>query len=236
MSFKLNKVYNNIYQISEPFFKQHANIFVFKGTDFDLVVDSGVGLENLKEFLVKNKFRKVKVFLTHAHFDHCGGINHFNFSDLIIKTPIVKNLNNKKLLGLEYLKPSDFNKKFISKTNINVDKFCSNFKIKNTDRIKPFSKKKINNGTFSFEIIHTKGHTDDCYILFDNTNKIIVTGDTLYNGEVYADMPNSNKKMFIQSLDKIKVLDYNVVLSGHNKVMTKKESIIVINNWIKDLI
>lgn len=221
--------------ISESYYKEHANIFILKGLDFDLVIDSGLGLENLKNFLIKNKFIKTKLFITHAHFDHCGGINFFNIKDLILKNRIIKNLKNKKLLALEYINSIDFDKKIINKLKIDTEKISDNFNIINQEKFKIFTKKNIENGIFSFKIIYTPGHTNDSYVLFDEINKILVTGDTLYNGEIYADILNSNKKIFIKSLNLIKKLDYELVLPGHNKIMTKKESILVINRWINNL-
>lgn len=230
--FEKMEIMDKIFQISEPYFQDHANIFVFKGKDFDLVIDCGMGLENLDYFLIKNKFENTKLFLTHAHYDHCCGLNAFNSKDLIIKNKVLNNLKNMKLLALDFIDFKQFNKNSL-KLKINFQEFYSNFEIKNLGKIKPFSKNLIDNGNFSFKVIYTPGHTDDSYILFDEINKILVTGDTLYNGELYANMLNSNKKDYIESLNMIKKLDYEIVLPGHNQIMTKKQSLVVIKRWIK---
>ncbi len=235
MLFKIDKIKENIYKISEPYFKEHANIFIVKGKKFDLVVDSGMGLENLKEFLLKKKIMNPKVFITHGHFDHIGGMKFFEPNELLICGKVAENLSNKKLFGLEYLHDKDFDINIGKKLGVNVKEFCKKF---NVDKIKKpsiYKKNVISNGTYSFEIIHTPGHTDDSYILFDKKNKIIITGDTLYNGKIYMTMKNSDKKSFFKFLKKIQGLDFNLVLPGHNKVMNKKQALVIIEMWLKAL-
>lgn len=227
MKFKIEKITEKIYKVSEPYFSGCANIFIFKGTLFNLIVDSGLGMENIKDFLLENNFKKLKLFITHGHFDHCGGVNYFDKEELVIKNKIYQNLKNNSLLGLEYLKTKDFNKKFVK-----INSFYNNFKIK---KLKPFTKNIINNGNFNFKIIATPGHTDDSFVLFDEKTKLLVTGDSLYNGKIYSSMKNSNKKMFIESLNKIKSLNFNLVLPGHGKTLNRKEALNIIDTWLENL-
>ncbi|MEI6580184.1 MAG: hypothetical protein WCN92_12105 [Eubacteriales bacterium] len=62
-NFSIKKISNNIYRIEEPWFKEHANLYLFKGKKFDLLIDCGLGIFNLKEFL-NNKIFNSRINFT----------------------------------------------------------------------------------------------------------------------------------------------------------------------------
>ncbi len=234
MKFRIEKISEDIYKITEPYFSEHANIFVFCGPIFDLVVDCGIGIENLRSFLLDQKF-KPQVFLTHAHFDHCGGLRYFKPTEVLVVPAIRKNLQKRGLLGLQYFNVKDFTKNAGALLKTDIPAFVSNFAVESASDLNPYKSDSISNGHFSFEILHTPGHTDDSCVLFDKAKKIIITGDTLYRGEIFCSLPNSNRELFMESLKKIQKLDFETVLPGHNEVLDKVQGMEMIGTWIQNL-
>ena len=53
-------------------------IWHVRGRDFDLIVDTGLGLRPLKAEIAKLVDKPMKAVLTHSHFDHAGGAHEFN--------------------------------------------------------------------------------------------------------------------------------------------------------------
>ena len=173
-------------------------------------------------------YKNFKVLISHAHFDHIGSISDFSPEEIIINQKILHNLQNPKCWALEYLQPKDFqNYDLYQKTKI---------KLKNTlnfiAQLTPYNSKKIKIGNANLEIIETPGHTDDSIIVNDKTNKIIITGDSLYFGQIYLNCVNSNVKKIKQTLQKIKKLDPDLILPGHNEIIIKNEVSLAIQTWI----
>jgi len=226
--FSIKKISNNIYKIEEPWFKEHANLYLFSDKKSCLLIDAGLGLFNVKDFLESKGFKNIKVVLTHAHFDHFGGIKYFLSKDIFIPPKIYKNLKNKKLWGLDFLKVEDFSPDI---NFIKVEKIFKSFFVPPAMEIND----NIKVGKFNLKIIEAPGHSDDSVVYYDNKNEILVTGDTLYNGKAYFDLPNSGKVDFIKSLKKIISLDFDLVLPGHNEVFNKVKALKIIEDWTKEL-
>ena len=97
-----------------------------------------------------------------------------------------------------------------------------------TYSIPPFNYTKLSDGQiinikpFRFVVIHTPGHTPDSICLYETTNKLLLTGDTIYDGPIYLHLKESNADDYTKSIIKIKkykkVID---VLPGHNSFSMK---------------
>lgn len=229
-AFKIEKITSDIYLITEPYFREHANLFVMQGSPFDLLVDAGLGLCDLNKFLLSQGFSP-KVTITHGHFDHIGGLSHFPADDIIVSEKLAANVRKRHLWGLDFLKPEYFDPKLThemmgkSPLEIGLD-----FAIRPPKAI-PSQTSEIDVGKHLFYIISLPGHTDDSVVLYDQKNEILITGDMLYDGEIYADFPNSDKAAFKRSLHYLKTLDFTLVLPGHNSILNRAKAMRVIERW-----
>ena len=55
-----------------------CNIWHVKGRDFDLIIDTGMGINPLKEWVMRETERPIKAIGTHSHFDHAGSMHEFS--------------------------------------------------------------------------------------------------------------------------------------------------------------
>lgn len=84
-----------------------------------------------------------------------------------------------------------------------------------------------------FKIIHTPGHTKGGICLYEENQKILFSGDTLFNGTYgRVDLPDSDEKEMKQSLQKLSKLPKDVkVYPGHGRETTIGDEL----EWIEEL-
>lgn len=74
---------------------------------------------------------------------------------------------------------------------------------------------KIDN--FNFEVIYTPGHKEDCVTIYFKEDKCMFCGDFIFRDSIgRCDLPGGNIKEMINSINKIKKYDKDIVLyPGH---------------------
>jgi len=77
---------------------------------------------------------------------------------------------------------------------------------------------KIDLGDRVLEVIATPGHTPDSIALFDARNRLLLTGDTFYNGPIYLYRPETDLDAYLASAEKLAKLAprIQVLLPSHN--------------------
>ena len=178
-----------------------------------LLIDSGLGsfdatwgyslnkpLEELsiaiKSFDIRN------VFLTHAHLDHVGGIASLT-SNQKENIKIYCHEEEKKYLELpdsRYIDPlmsSSIEPIIISKSFANKE----NFSI----------------GEYTFQVIHTPGHTQGSMCLYEPTRKWLFSGDCVFPQGSFGrvDFPSSDAEKMISSLEILASLEIESLFAGH---------------------
>jgi glyoxylase-like metal-dependent hydrolase (beta-lactamase superfamily II) len=82
----------------------------------------------------------------------------------------------------------------------------------------------IHTETMDLKVLHTPGHTCGSVCLYDETNALLFTGDTVFPGGSFGrtDLPTGDENMLIKSLKKLSELKVEIMLPGHDKPVCKK--------------
>ena len=94
--------------------------------------------------------------------------------------------------------------------------------------------KRINIGDFSFEIIDTKGHTNDSITFYFKEDNIMFTGDFLFKESIgRTDFENSNYIDMLNSIKLIKTYNGNIkIYPGHGEFTCLDDERNSLNCWL----
>ena len=213
-------------------------MYLIDSQDQQLLIDCGVGMCDIHAFLQQQGFKHIRVIVTHAHFDHVGGLQYFPADSIIAAPAIVKNLYDPQLLALtpEYTK--HVTKEFCEEQQQSVEQisaeYCSTLP-ETLPTLAPYTESEVSVGEFTLQLIPLPGHTDDSIVLYEPTLQWLFSGDVLYHGTIFVDLPNSNKQEYITSLQQLHELQISQTFPGHNHNLSTQQTTEGITKWLQQL-
>lgn len=174
------------------------------------IVDPGAEADRIVDYLTKNGLTPVGILLTHAHFDHIGGIPGLQaaFPDLPVHVhpddvPAFSHPMNQM--------PPDYPQIPRPQNLLEVDG---------------------EDGQWKFTVIETPGHTPGgvCYLLPSTSDlqpPTLFSGDTLFAGSIgRTDLPGGDMATLMASLRKLKALPpETLVIPGHGPFTTIRDEL-----------
>lgn len=205
----MEKQYENIFIKRFLYF----NLFVIKGIDGDILIDTGfIGTKKRIEKWL-NKFNIKLIILTHAHIDHTWNTSYLKEKyncKIAMGTKDIKNLDNRQIKSKAsekkyktWTKLMNFGMKHFKSKNFNID-----IPLKNNQELNIYG--------INLKIFNLSGHTNGSIgILF---KKYLFAGDALVNRrkKITIAYQNQNNKKATKSLNKIKKIKPEIIFMGHD--------------------
>lgn len=216
--FTIEKIDDKTFAISEYGHWEKVHSYLLLGTISAFLIDTGLGIGNIKREVDKLTSLPVKVVTTHAHWDHIGG--HKYFKDIYVHQDDENWLRMGLPIPAEAIKSSimkePFTKNPPEKFNIN------NYKVFTGDSEYSIKTLKDNDildlGSRKIKVIHTPGHSPGHICLLEEQGQLF-TGDLIYAGTLYAFYPSTDPVKFKESIDRINCLkNITKILPGHNDI------------------
>lgn len=160
------------------------------------IIDPGSEADRIVTLLEKKGPVPAAILLTHAHFDHIGGIP--GLREKFPELPIFVSTADMMMFGhaLNQLPPDypTFSKPGKLVDVAELPKTCP-----------------------GVEVIETPGHTPGGVCYYFPAEKLLLSGDTLFAGSVgRTDLPGGNMGVLMNSMEKLKALpDDTLVIPGH---------------------
>ncbi len=199
--------------IAEPFIHEfyRCNMWHVRGRDRDMLVDSGMGVVPLREWVPLVTERPLTAVASHTHFDHIGC--HHQFADRVVhraEAEILADPSNAATLADPYVTDEIFDRlppAPYQSTTYRLRAAPATRLVEDGDV--------IDLGDRSFEVIHTPGHSPGGIALWEAATGILFSGDIVYDGPLIEDIYHSNASDYYRSMVRLYDLPVRVVHGGH---------------------
>lgn len=231
--FTIEKIDNSTYAISEYGHWEKVHSYLLIGEESACLIDTGLGIGNIKEITDSMTNLPIKVITTHVHWDHIGG--HKYYEDIYVHKedskwieegiPIPTNVIKSYVVKLPITKPFP--------ENFDINKYTI-YRRKASHVIEDGYV--VNLGNRELHIIHTPGHSPGHICIYDKSRGYLFTGDLVYRGTLFAFYPSTDPIEFSKSVNKINCIEgINKVLPSHNDLNIDMEFIKKVSDAFKEL-
>ncbi len=214
--YEVYKLPADVYAIYEPGQFQEVISFLVIGEGKAVLIDTGMGMGNIKSVTDQLTDLPVSVVNTHSHYDHIGDNALFDEIAVFDNPETIKILTEgagherlkRNLVGDSVWKPYYAG---FDPNNYVIHGKAPTQLLHDGDV--------VDLGNRKLEVIHTPGHSDDSVMLLDRANGIIFTGDTYYPAPLYAHTGTSNLKVYAETMAKVATLapELKYIYPSHNE-------------------
>lgn len=214
--FFTQRVRDDLYCITEPHYawENRANIWLIRGRDADLLLDTGLGVSSLKVYLADLLDKPLKVVASHVHFDHSGGCHEFE------RVYIHKNEHRALCRGDQQMILSAAEFGFVPESDFEAIPYegfsVGSYAVKACPQAQAIEHGDIIDlGDRAFEVMHLPGHSSGSIGLYDRGSGQFFSGDVVYDGQLLDQLPDSVVADYIDSMEKLLRLQADEVRPGH---------------------
>lgn len=213
--FTVQQIDSNTYAISEYGHWEKVHSFLLLGSERAALIDTGLGIDNIKRITDKLTTLPIDVITTHVHTDHIGC--HGEYERIYVhKEDEDWLLNGIKGLSIEQIR-RDISRDITIPTpdNFNPQTYqpfqgIPTGVLKNGDEFELGNRKVV--------IYHTPGHSPGHVCVYHESKGYLFTGDLLYDQTpIYAFYPSTNPIDLVNSLERIAFIpNVSMIFGSHN--------------------
>ncbi len=199
--------------IDEPHILEfyRCNVWHIRGRDRDMLVDSGMGVVSLRDWVPLVTERPLDAVASHTHFDHIGTHHEFpcrlchEAEAHLLAAPTRANTYADKYVTdaiFTQLPPAPYQSTTYAVKSAPATRILHDHDI-------------IDLGDRHFEVIHTPGHSPGGIALWEAATGILFSGDIVYDGELIEGTTVQEQTDYHASMTRLYDLPVRVVHGGH---------------------
>ena len=227
--FTIDQVDESTYIISEYRHWEETHCYLLIGSKRALLIDTGLGISNIYEQVLKLTDKPVTAVATHIHWDHIGG--HKHVPEFYAHEAELDWLNGKFPLPLQAVK------NMVTDRCELPEDFCF-------DGYAIFQGKPgrllddgdtIDLGGRSIQVLHTPGHSPGHLCFWEDEKGYLYSGDLVYEGTLFANYPSTDPQSYMTSLEKIAVLPIKRIFPGHHSLNICPELVVKMRDAFRNI-
>jgi len=230
--YSIRRLDDGVTAISEPYIQEfyRCNVWHVRGRDGDMLVDSGMGVVSLREWVPLVTERPLIAVASHTHFDHIGCHHEFECRAVhAAEADLLANPTRENTLADPYVTDEIFDA-------LPPEPYCSKcYAVKRALATRILQDGDvIDLGDRRFEVIHTPGHSPGGIALYEKATEILFSGDIVYDGPLIEDTYHSDAADYIASMERLLALPVRLVHGGHFPSFGGERYRQLIRSWLDE--
>lgn len=218
--------------IDEPHIKPFYRCNCWHVTDGgeDLLVDSGMGVVPLRDWVPLVTERPLLCVASHTHFDHIGC--HHEFAARAVhraEAQLLAAPGRASTLADPYvtdeifdaLPPEPYSSAAYEVTPAPATRLLEDGDV-------------LGIGRRRFEVVHTPGHSPGGIALWEAATGVLISGDIVYDGPLIEDTYHSDPADYRRSMERLLALPVRVVHGGHFPSFSGARLRDIITDWLRE--
>lgn len=229
--YRIRTLSDGVTWIDEPHIREfyRCNVWHVRGRDRDMLVDSGMGVVSLREWVPLVTERALEAVASHTHFDHIGCHHEFPCRSChAAEAAFLAAPTRKNTLAEDYvtddiftaLPPEPYRSATYAVSAAPATRILEDGDV-------------IDLGDRVFEVIHTPGHSPGGIALWEAASGILFSGDIVYDGELIEGPSAEEQAQYLASMRRLLTLPVRVVHGGHFPSYSGARHREIVTQWLK---
>ncbi|WP_206458352.1 MBL fold metallo-hydrolase [Anaerovorax sp. IOR16] len=210
--FTIDQIDKETYIISEYRHWEETHCYLLIGKEKALLIDTGLGICNIYNEVIKLTDKPITAVATHIHWDHIGG--HKYFPDFYAHKDELNWLNGEFPLTMDQIKEMVVDRCDLPE-GYNVDTYEF---FQGTPKRLLKDHDVIDIGGRVLQVLHTPGHSPGHMCFFEQKRGYLFTGDLVYKDTLFAYYPSTNPTEYLKSIEQVASLPVNRVFPAHHSL------------------
>lgn len=210
--FTIDEIDGETFCISEYRHWEETHCYLLNGQTRSLLIDTGLGIENIAEPVKRLATGPVTAVATHIHWDHIGG--HRYFPDFYAHEAELPWLNGEFPLPIETVREMVLDR-CDPPAGFDITRY-EMFQGRPTRLLADGDA--IDLGGRVVTALHTPGHSPGHLCFWEPARGYLFTGDLVYKDMLLAYYPSTDPAAYLASLEKIAALDAKRVFPAHHSL------------------